>query len=304
MEYYARRRPTPSPSRHAAQEWTLASPTTFNTRHTEPIFVFPSAPFSVPTPSSISSPQSVDDPTSIGSRSRTISLITTSTDDLSWDEVRSPLDGSILNGDALGVEDWEWPASVEGGIGVEESMLEEEIVRMSRLDFVADHHRRISSRQRNHPLAIRAAQNAPPSRLAYLRSRTTSAESASIASFTPAPHPRIYIPLLSFFASLFSVDDSTLHLISHTPTHSSLFHGCSSLCDLEREPKDVAHGVEALLCPRGEHESLKDGLRVACDVSLVPSNPFPLSPLPLTDIFHAVAGIWSGGNKAWREVWY
>ncbi|KAF8501116.1 hypothetical protein F5888DRAFT_1679221 [Russula emetica] len=118
----------------------------------------------------------------------------------------------------------------------------------------------------------------------------------------PAPHPRIRLPLLSFFVSLLSIDDATLHLVAHSPAHSTLFPGPIHPCGEGTRNAQEVHGVLALLEPSRQHAGLRDGLAVACDESILPSNPFKISASPFTGLLGLVREICAGGRAALREV--
>ena len=121
----------------------------------------------------------------------------------------------------------------------------------------------------------------------------------------PAPHPHIRdrLPLLSVFAPLFSIDDATLHLIAHSPAHSALFPGPIHPPDERTGDAQGIHGILALLGPSRSYAVLRDGLAVACDESILPSNPFQISVSPLVGLLGLVQGIWAGGRAALREVY-
>lgn len=118
----------------------------------------------------------------------------------------------------------------------------------------------------------------------------------------PALHPRIRLPLLSVFVSLFSIDDTTLHLVAHSPAHSALFPGPIRPTDEGTRNAQEVHGVLTLLEPSRQHAGLRDGLAVACDESILPSNPFRISASPLIGLLGLVKGICAGGRAALREV--
>jgi hypothetical protein len=117
-----------------------------------------------------------------------------------------------------------------------------------------------------------------------------------------APHPRIRLPLLSVLASLFSIDDTTLHLVAHSPAHSALFPGPIRPSDEGTRNAQDVHGVLALLEPSRQHAGLRDGLAVACDESILPSNPFKISASSFIGLLGLVRGICAGGRAALREV--
>lgn len=92
------------------------------------------------------------------------------------------------------------------------------------------------------------------------------------------PQPVLYprrIPLLAFWSSLLAIDDATLHLLTHPPTHSPLFPG-PPLSHSDADP-DTQHGLVRL---GHRHRALEDGMAVAFDSAFVPANPF-VSPFQL-----------------------
>ncbi|KAI0036464.1 hypothetical protein K488DRAFT_82082 [Vararia minispora EC-137] len=278
------------------------------------IYIFPSPPSAPPSPSLIAPPSLVllDRVSSVGTttlRSRSASLVT-ETADLEWepDDVRSPVGSAVSGGEDIGVGPWEWPASAEGTIEENEVDLNESIMRLSKWDP------RVSRRALHPqhtlpslPLAIRAQRSAArepsPRDLSWIRARTESATSSlSSVINIPVPHPRIRLPLLSFFASLLRIDDSTLHLISYTPEESVLFPGHRVELFDERADESLLHGSAALLLEQKEGTVLKEGMHTACDSSLNHPNSFALTPIPLTGLFWMVKSIWSGSRSALREV--
>ncbi|KAN0123284.1 hypothetical protein V8E52_002616 [Russula decolorans] len=116
-----------------------------------------------------------------------------------------------------------------------------------------------------------------------------------------ATHPRIRLPLLSVFVSLFSIDDAILHLVAHSPAHSELFPGPICPSDEGTRNAQEVHGVLALLEPSRQHAGLRDGLAVACDESILPSNPFKISASPLIGLLGLVKGMCEGGSRLARS---
>ncbi|KZT23451.1 hypothetical protein NEOLEDRAFT_547465 [Neolentinus lepideus HHB14362 ss-1] len=75
----------------------------------------------------------------------------------------------------------------------------------------------------------------------------------------PAPHPAIRIPLLSFLSSFLSIDESTLHLLRHTPSTSALFPDLPRRQATELSSSEdgalPAHGLLKLfLCSASEND--------------------------------------------------
>jgi hypothetical protein len=129
------------------------------------------------------------------------------------------------------------------------------------------------------------SRRAPPERSTHrsARSRTLDA----------VPDRRIHIPLLSALVSLLSIDDETSHLVTHLPAHSALFPGPINPSDEEIEKAQEIHGVHVLL---SRHGALREGLAVACDESVLSSNPFRLSASPLFGLLYIVRGLFVGGS--------
>jgi hypothetical protein len=119
------------------------------------------------------------------------------------------------------------------------------------------------------------------------------------------PHPRIFIPLLSSIASLFRVDDSTLHLLTHSTTESVLFPGKSLLVEGELlghvDATDKLHGIRRLMASKSNREVLREGCAVACEPSALPTSPF--IAFPLLDLVESFIAILAGGRKALHELW-
>ena len=124
-----------------------------------------------------------------------------------------------------------------------------------------------------------------------------------VPALPPTPHTRIRLPLLSVFASLLSIDDATVRLVAHSPSHSALFPGPIRPSNEGTETAQEIHGILALLAPSRPHAVLRDGLAVACDESILPSNPFKMLASPLIDLVGLVRGIWAGGRATLREVY-
>jgi hypothetical protein len=133
--------------------------------------------------------------------------------------------------------------------------------------------------------------------------RKNHARVSSPSSTTSAnPHPRIHIPMLSFFLSFLSLDETTLHLLTHSASQSALFAGHALSSDDSPVDCDQSHGIAKLLTLSGECHSLKKGCAVACDSSIVPSNPFLLSGR-LVGLWSFVGNAFDNGGKALRDVW-
>ncbi|KAK2465317.1 hypothetical protein APHAL10511_002671 [Amanita phalloides] len=107
---------------------------------------------------------------------------------------------------------------------------------------------------------------------------STSSSSGSMPTHvhlaTPIPNARIQIPFLSFILYFLSVDESTVHLLTHTSPHSLLFPGDEIMSDphllaSQRDENDTAPGVLAPLLEFDEESStyskLRTGHAVSCD---------------------------------------
>ena len=275
-------------------------------------YIFPNPPSAPASPSfsSLSTPTEFTSLTDSRSRSRDGSVggsfprSSLSDDSPEWEEVsvgsRTGA-GPVL--DSAGRSSLWW--ADDGQIDESESMLEEEITRASRWAFV--------SVPRVHSGSVPSAayrQNScegtgavsldtsrhPPNP----RSRTLSTVSSNSS---PTPHARIRIPLLYFFASILSIDNSTLHLISHTPSHSILFPGLPALPEEAAKYEDESlHGL-SLFASTDEESTLRDGLAIAHGSSFDPSNSLSAPLFPLSELFDLMKGAWSGGARGWQELW-
>lgn len=340
MEYYTRRRnldslSISSNSSRSVSEESSVEDDALAAAFERSIYLFPSPPSAplspAPSLSHTSASAVISSPPFSPSVSRerrlTGSSSATGTSAGGWEDIDTPLSlrpsdaGSPLpDSDRLGLSernDWDWSPMDEA----EASMLEEEIVRASRWDMAAALRRRVDSladaearrrAQQQLQQSLQSKQIADDilesRRTSYVRSRTTSAATAyGLGSAPgPTPHPRIHLPLLSFFASLLSLDSSTLHLLSHTPALSILFPGASSSIVGDSphivEDTDRPHGMESLFAPASERTSVKEGIDVVCDEDIVSFNPFLVSPFGLTSIIGIVKVMWPG--ERWRtRVW-
>jgi len=320
MEYFpARVRRHQSPSTGRTAQATANEPS-HSPRHSDDssleqsIYIFPNPLSAPPSPNTAALTPDVRQVliayTPEPSRSRSVSVVTESTG-TGWDGARSPFDSTASGADDLDAGVWEWPALSEVSVDQNELVLEEDIVGPSRWDLIAS--RRTPPHTSNSPLvplAIRVrrytTQQLPARPLSWIRSRTQSAAS-SLSSVIVIPHPRIRIPLLSFFSALLGVDESTLDLIEHTPSHSVLFSGytpdgidlSTDECSTEHEHP---HGVLALVSR--EPDMLREGLRVSYEMPVETPHAFSFGSLPS---FHGILntmvnGIWSSGRIVLQEV--
>jgi len=188
-----------------------------------------------------------------------------------------------------GDEQWEWADSMDESVFAFEDETErpdrwEVLVRRRARDSQLDYHRSGSS--------------------PHITLNSHRRVQSNGSNRTASPHPRIQIPLLSFFISLFSINDTTLHLLSHSSSHSVLFPGHTLPTDTTSADAGAwqPHGVAKLLGPSSETRILKDGCAVASDPSFAPSNPFLISPFRLVGLLGFVSDFVANGGKALREI--
>lgn len=176
------------------------------------------------------------------------------------------------------------------------------------------------------------------------RIRTTSISSLALSSTQQAvaPHPRIHVPLLSFFASLLSLDleDPALRLLTNAESGDAeavLFPGQSSArllsqateqptsrrsfesdSDTETEsttgelpPYDImeeTHGLPKMLLASISDQSAVAlrSLRAGFAVRL-PATASELLPLPrateIIGLWRVLGEVCSRGGQAWKEAW-
>ena len=191
-------------------------------------------------------------------------------------------------------------------------------------------------------------QSARPYRRARSQSRARTLSSLSSVSVvrvrppTPKPHPRLHIPLLSFFASMLSIDldDPALRLLTNAdsgdceailfPGHTTeqLLSRCGDEVGGRDEQEDSdedgdgdegrgrkeageceqPHGLPRLLLASISDQStvalrsLRKGLAV-----YVPASPGALpipGPTEILGICRAVGQVCVKGGQVWREVWW
>ncbi|KAI0057811.1 hypothetical protein BV25DRAFT_1830726 [Artomyces pyxidatus] len=296
MEYFNRPRQHSRPPQPDIGRADVSPILTTHSLDDRSIYIFPSPPSAPPSPAGVSAHST---PTHLSirgiarPRDDSVGSSALRSSEHGWDELTSPLGmlSDTSGAHELDADIWEWP-SEDGADEREADVLEEEITRASRWDLVAPRHGR--PLPRDVPVALRRSP-------VFVRERTHSGATSGAG---PVPHPRIHLPLLSLFASLLSIDESTLHLISHSPSHSILFAGHPSSFSEDAlavgGEAERPHGVYALLTPAGEQAALKEGLRVVCDPSIVPSVS---SSFPLLGLFDLVKGVWTGGGRAWRDIW-
>lgn len=175
------------------------------------------------------------------------------------------------------------------------------------------------------------------------RIRTTSISSLALSSTqqTVAPHPRIHVPLLSFFASLLSLDleDPALRLLTNAESGDAeavLFPGQSSArllaqateqstgrrsfesdSDTETEsiigelpPYDImeTHGLPKMLLASISDQSAMALRSLRTGVAeRLPTTASELLPLPrateIIGLWRVLGEVCSRGNQAWKEAW-
>lgn len=201
----------------------------------------------------------------------------------------------------IGTEPWDWAETFRDTSAVQERHweLEEQLGRHGKRDIMSQ------QLTNEHSLSRSSCPLQTPDGFAdrhyhtFLRPRIRSHISdlnspsfANHSSFTP--RPRIRIPLLSFFASLLSIDldDPALRLLDQSSPDSVLFPGQFNLLgvgsdELEAVPSEergessnsghpIHHGLLRLLTD-GTHGSIaviRDGLAVICDPLLPLATPF------------------------------
>ncbi|KAK7681525.1 hypothetical protein QCA50_015257 [Cerrena zonata] len=290
--------------------------------------------YSVPTDLTISSPG--------GSRERTLSHTTDASGSSyvldsfeysSRDHSRS-LSPSQLDVD---VEVWDWTADSEGADAERTLELEAAVERMSRWDI---YHPQIEA-IRFVPSQLNSSIGRPPLARArifdaleegYQRARADSNISyKSLSSYrsSDTPHPRIRIPLLSFFASWLGLDldDPALRLLTTSSSDSILFPGQSGLLGIENGDEsqttvlridhpiekedssedDTPHGILRLFVlsnePRNALKSIKNGLGILS--SPVYSVPAMLN-VPNVGTFFGlsrfVGSLWRKGGDAVHQL--
>ncbi|KAL4251222.1 hypothetical protein ABKN59_006281 [Abortiporus biennis] len=238
-------------------------------------------------------------------------------------------------------ETWDWTSGSPGGEDSEEWELEAEVERVSRWDTVIQGPRRAWPIQTGPPEWISQTEVVLPLRLhptydgryqEYSRPRTQS--NLSLGSFSSLtsrlstkdhPQPRARIPLLSFIASLFSLDldDPALRLLENSTTSDSvLFPGQLELLGYEGDatestsPSGAPEEEDASKRPHGllgafmlgdesrlSLRALKDGLAVVCNPTLgmAPSISLPAFSSFL-GIYHLAGDTFSKGSKAFSEL--
>lgn len=293
------------------------------------IYVFPNPPSSsgsIPASPSIGSDISI--PTDLTSshfsdvRSRASSQDATSS---RRTRLSSPPADSIGRHFSIGadgdpeVEIWDWNADDTDSIAVSDESsgvdLEAEIDRAQRWELLTHRVQRVPrdqistssvwrarQQQLDHESRFRPLHNVPLPTKLHRRHRSNASDPGPLVI-----HPHIRIPLLSFIASMLFVDESTVRLLTHPSSESTLFPGHSSSVD-EESTEDEDEPRETKLLSSTSEESgsqrLKEGLAATCDHDLFPFNPFSLTrSIRFNGLWGLVNGVWSSGGQAWREVW-
>jgi len=207
------------------------------------------------------------------------------------------------------VEIWDWNTDMDTSVAVsEESAVGlEDVDRTHRWNVLVP--RRNHSSRRD-PFSSSSLWRARQQQLDYVTSRTASVprsthrrhRSVDSVAGSIADHSRIRIQMLSFIASLLFIDEATIRLLTHPSSESALFLGHSYSDEHPSDEHDgPPHGAAKLLAGSDEKQTLKEGLAIACDPSVLPFNPFAL-PRP-SGLWDLVNGVWTNSGRAWREVW-
>ncbi|KAI0771369.1 hypothetical protein BC629DRAFT_1531405 [Irpex lacteus] len=311
--------PEPSePSNHDLVALDVAEPS---------IYIFPTPPSLPASPGELSSICSAlsdfTDFSDTSPRSRSVSF------DASTH--RNPTTSSYqLLPSKLGTEPWDWAETFRDTSAVQERHweLEEQLGRHGKRDIMSQQLTNEHSLSRSSCPLQTPDGSADRHYHTFLRSRIQSHISdlnspsfANHSSFTP--RPRIRIPLLSFFASLLSIDldDPTLRLLDQSSPDSILFPGQSNLLgvvgdQLEAIPSEergessnsghpIHHGLLRLLTDGtcGSIAVVRDGLAVICDPLLPLATPFGVPGLSsLRGLGRLIGDTLLKGGQAWQEV--
>ena len=322
------------------------------------IYVFPSPSSAPPSPypgspgSSLFSPSTDFDssePFSFGVRSPASSnAASTAASPEDGAVARTPSQGAPLGEDELEIDVELWELStdptVDGSDTGSSWVLEDEVDRVGAGDVDFSY----MNVRRNHRLISPRSSDVPPywtmrrrSRT-HSRIRTTSSLSSPRSSRSPqrpAPHPRIHVPLLSFFSKLLSldIDDPALRLLTHADpgeSESILFPGHTTAqllspddaqsregddesesdanadadSNSSRPSEEGQHGLPKLLLASFSDQStvalrsLRAGLAV-----YMPYTPDVALPLPrpseLLGLWRVVGEVCARSSQAWKEVW-
>ncbi|RPD62365.1 hypothetical protein L226DRAFT_532625 [Lentinus tigrinus ALCF2SS1-7] len=364
--YYAQRPPSSNPRPSASREngegaererANLTSLNVISPDHS--IYIFPSPPSAPPSPypaspgSSLFSPSTdfdASEPFSLGVRSRASSSAPSTAASASpagGDVALTRRQAAPLGDDELEIDVELWELSTDPTVDISESdsswVLEDEIDRVGAGDVDFSY----MNVRRNHRLISPRSSDVPPYWTMRRRSRThsrirtissLSSPLSSTSARRPAPHPRIHIPLLSFFSSLLSIDidDPALRLLTHADpgeSESILFPGHTTAqlltsddaqsrerdnesdasTDVDStgshpEEEEQPHGLPKLLLATISDQStvalrsLRAGLAVYIPHSPDVALPFT-RPSELFGLWRVVGEVCARSSQAWKEVW-
>ncbi|OBZ71494.1 hypothetical protein A0H81_08426 [Grifola frondosa] len=325
------------------------------------IYIFPNPPSAPPSPGSSlfsaptdfnSSFSSPSQPSRSRSRSRIRRHNSIGSNGSSWGRVQRAFDGGVPQGSRtspstgdldIDVEVWDWradSADYSDSNGSSSWVLESEIERASRWNIDLP-----LARQSRHTRRLSAPRSDRSPARQQSRSRTLS-RTTSIPPFArcpvsqATPHPRIHLPLLSFFATLFSLElgDPALRLLTRSgaaDAEALLFPGQRFLVQepgpSRRSSLDTAsdtdtdgtaldsevavesdaddeppHGLQKLFLSSFSDpsaaalRSLRGGLAVRLPVSAGLDFGVP-SPRKLYGLWRAVGEVCARSSQAWRE---
>ncbi|KAI0087854.1 hypothetical protein BDY19DRAFT_953525 [Irpex rosettiformis] len=246
----------------------------------------------------------------------------------------SPITSTVSTASDMDVEVWDWAAESQDNF----------LDRGAYRDFEEDTERvelwGIQSRQLYEGTHFQARSSLPfPSTNdfidqhyhAFLRSRTQSDMTMSSSRSVYTPHPRLHIPLLSFFASLLflDLDDPALRLLTQSSPDSVLFPGQLILLEPNNNDEFAAtssgraspqltvssvneypgfkpHGLLRLLADNVTRPVavIREGLAVIGDPLLPLANPFLAPGLnTIRNLDKFLRSTWPRGGRVWREVW-
>ncbi|PIL22503.1 hypothetical protein GSI_15192 [Ganoderma sinense ZZ0214-1] len=328
------------------------------------IYIFPNPPSTPPSPISAGSslfsvPTDFEPSDSFSSRSRrrTPSIATCAAASTSRESTRQRTSQISDNEVEIDVELWELSTDPDGpdspSTDDESWVLEEEVQRVGAGNIDVSSVSPIRTPHRARKLSAPQSPNTSakhywvlrPQRRSrsHSRLRTNSTVSSSLAppsARRASPHPRIHIPLLTFFSSMLSVDlDSpALHLLTHSDpgdAESVLFPGLTTAqlasrgMPATRESEqdggsesesatdtdaamsadgDEVHGLPKLLLSslsdpsKSALRSLRAGLAV-CIPSAPEASLDILGVSGLVGLWRVVGEVCAKSSQAWKEVW-
>lgn len=266
------------------------------------------------------------------------SAIVSEDESASWHVTRSQ--STTSRSPDVDVEVWNWMVDSTEDIDEHHVLeLEREVERISRWDVPTSRRlawparspspRTSATQTISNPLPARFVRtydirNRDHNRIRTQSNISTASTWASLATraSVQTPHPRIHIPLLSYIASLFSLDldDPALRLLTNTTTDSVLFPGHTTLIETDDSESNSTgddpvggthieqHTFLRLFSLADETKvslrSLREGLAVACNPSFaVPVSPFSVPSFgSIFGFYHLVGDAWSKGGRALREL--